>query len=323
MAAPRVSVLLSVHNGEPYLAEALASLREQTLGDYELVAVDDASTDGSRNMLKGFAGGTVRVIVNPVRLGLTKSLNVGLAACGGEFIARMDADDTIAADRLERQVAFLDANPEVGVVGSWMVCEENGVLREWKAPLDHEGIVCELPFRSPLAHPTAMLRHAVIREHGIGYDESYTCSQDYDLWRRLSTVTRLANLDAFLLRYRVHGKSVSCASGNEQQRHARRVRDSLLAELGIHGKTECERHDRVANLACAGREEFLAAVDWLEALNRRNCQRDYFPRAHFARVVAGYLTALADLCCPGQEEWKRQAVQRIQTAAGVVLPDER
>ena len=219
--SPRVSVLMAVHNGERHLAEALDSVLAQTLADFELVVVDDASTDGTADMLDAYAerDGRVVVIRNAENLRLPASLNRGLAHCRAPLVARADADDVNLPERLERQAAFLDRHLDVGVVGcAFRKMDEAGhLLNTVRYATDHEAIRARQLFLSSFLHPGVVFRASVVRAVG-GYDEAYWTAQDSDLWTRLRDRTRFANLPDVLVHYRVHGDSIVRTRGDEGQR---------------------------------------------------------------------------------------------------------
>ena len=214
--APAVSVLLAVRDGERHLAEALDTLLAQTFRDLELVAVDDASTDGTAALLDAYArrDGRVRVLRLAEHAGLPAALNRGLAACRAPLVARADADDVYRPDRLARQVAFLRRHPDVGVVGSAYdrVSPDGRYLGTRAYPTDHATIRARQLFSGSFLHPSVVFRADVVRAVG-GYDEAYWTAQDTDLWVRLRDRTRFANLPVPLVRYRTHSASISRTRG--------------------------------------------------------------------------------------------------------------
>lgn len=189
---PLVSVLMPCHNAADTLSEALDSLANQSLSDYELIAVDDGSTDATPDLLCAAAARDhrIRVISQPHR-GIITALNVGLKACTGNYIARMDADDRSHPDRLARQIAYLDEHPETAVVG----CRVRGypidavrqgflIYIEWQnSLLSNDDIRREIFVESPLAHPSVAFRPEWVERVGGYQDRGW--AEDYDLWLRL------------------------------------------------------------------------------------------------------------------------------------------
>ncbi|GGK38247.1 glycosyltransferase [Salinarimonas ramus] len=229
---PSVSVLMTVKDGARFLSEAVETILAQTHADLELVVVDDASTDETPDLLAGYAARDprVRVIRNEKNLGVTAALNVGLRACRAPLIARADADDAYAPDRLEKQVAHLAAHPEIGVLGTaYTRMREDGTpIATISPPPEHEIIAARQLFTSSVLHPSVMMRADIVHAAG-GYDESFTSAQDSALWARLRETTRFSNLPEPLVRYRVHGSSVMKTRGAAGRRTSLRTPRALLA----------------------------------------------------------------------------------------------
>ena len=214
---PVISVIMPVYNAEPYLEEALESILAQTFGDFELILIDDGSTDGSVEILNRYAAVQERIrLIRRPNTGLTKALNECLRLARGEFVARMDADDVCTPDRFEKQVAFMRANPETVLLGGAydLVDAEGRHLRRVSQPLDDASLqrIC-LSGLTPICHPLAMMRRGAVLKAG-GYDETFLVAQDLDLWLRLGEIGKLANIPTSVLRFRLHESSVS-----ESKRH--------------------------------------------------------------------------------------------------------
>lgn len=209
--ALRVSVLLPVWNGEAFLEQAIESILRQTLPSFELIVIDDGSSDRSAAIAEGFASndGRVRVLRRPHE-GLSPSLNAGIAAARGEFLARMDADDVSVPGRLEKQIAYLDAHPACVAAGAWIeVVDEDGRPLGTKTYVTTHAEISAALLRgiSPIAHPTAVVRAGALRAAG-GYDARRYPSEDLDLWFRLAERGELANVGEALLRHRRHRAAV-------------------------------------------------------------------------------------------------------------------
>jgi glycosyltransferase involved in cell wall biosynthesis len=228
-AAPRVSVLLPVKNGMPYFHEALASVLAQSFTDFEVIVIDDHGVDDSIPVARLFADPRI-VIVDGGGQGLAHALNVGLNAARGEYIARHDADDTSAPDRLQRQVAYLDQHPDVGVVASRTAfidqrgepTENNwtrAVATQWDQALSPAAIAALMPQTCCIVHGSVMTRRALIVEQG-GYNAALPVSQDYDLWLRLLPHCQFAKLPERLYSFRIHPLQTSAARGREQARQS-------------------------------------------------------------------------------------------------------
>jgi len=231
---PKVSVLISVHNTEQFIEEALKSIYNQTYQDFEVVIVDDGSTDRTSEILLNLKDSRTFIYRNPENLGLTKSLNIGLKLCRGQYVARMDADDISHPQRFERQVKFLDENPDCLVLGCWYGrIDSNGKIWGSKEPpTEYEETKKQLLIEACVGHGTAIVRRAAIVEVG-GYNEEYTYAQDYDLWLRLSEVGLIRNLDEYLYLLRSWPGNISAIKLKEQTEFAElAIRQALQRRYG-------------------------------------------------------------------------------------------
>jgi glycosyltransferase involved in cell wall biosynthesis len=218
MAPPLISVLLPVRDAAPYLDAALDSLSRQTLGDFEIIAIDDGSIDGSRDILERHAASDPRIAVHTqAAQGLIATLNRGLALARGTYLARMDADDVAWPERFAAQAAFLADHPSVALVGGAIqeidAAGRPGGIR--RSPTEPAAIRALLPTRNCIAHPTVMARRAVLVA-ASGYRAAFLAAEDYDLWLRLSEVAELANLPAVVLSHRLHRATVSIERVEQQ-----------------------------------------------------------------------------------------------------------
>lgn len=222
---PLVSVVMTVYNGEPWTAEAVESVLGQTFTDFELVVIDDGSTDATADVLRGYRDERLRVICQS-RAGQTAALNRALRLARAPLLARMDADDVALPRRLERQMEFLAAHPEVGLLGTagHEIAPTGKIVRTLTPPTDDHAIRRTLIRRNPFIHTSVMFRRALLDTVGE-YDESFSVAQDYDLWLRMSRRTRLATLAEPLVSRRLTPGQLSSA------RDSTRLRDELMAKL--------------------------------------------------------------------------------------------
>ena len=202
---PLVTVLMAVHNDLRFLPEAVESILAQTFRDFELLVVDDGSTDGCSEYLHSFGEVRVRVLTNPSNVGLTRSLNLGLDAARGTYVARMDADDISEPDRIRQQVSCLEERLEIGLLGTGrlLIDEAGGVISPAPATAGQANVRRKMLLGNAFAHPTVMLRREVLERHRLRYDEAYQTAQDYELWVRLLAHTGGDNLPEPLVRYRI------------------------------------------------------------------------------------------------------------------------
>lgn len=216
---PKVSVLMSTLNAERYLAQCIESMLGQTFSDFQFIIVDDGSTDASLSLIDKYAKVDSRIdVIRSVSRGLTHNLNVAARAADGVYLARMDADDVSYPLRLERQVSFLDNNPDVSAVGTWInSIDANGnTLGHWHPPTEPADLLWRMMFENVVAHPSAMIRTECLKSVGY-YDERRIVAQDYDLWTRIALLGgRISNLPEVLLDRRIHAGQVSASRRQEQ-----------------------------------------------------------------------------------------------------------
>jgi glycosyltransferase involved in cell wall biosynthesis/GT2 family glycosyltransferase len=263
-AAPLVTVLLAVHDGEPYVQAALASVLGQTVSDLELLVVDDASGDGTPGILAALEDSRVRVLRNDAQRGLAASLNRGLDEARGAYVARLDADDVAMPRRLERQLARIQTEPNVAVVGS-AVLELDEAWRVGAAHAMPAG-VAELRwaslFSSPFFHPSVLVERDVLERNGLRYDTGFEESEDYDLWARLLEVGEGDNLADPLVLYRVHPDQASQRRRELQRACQLRVASRLIRAVApaLDG-TAVDLAWRVGAAEPVSAEEAEAAAD--------------------------------------------------------------
>jgi len=222
MATPAISVAMSVYNGERFLAAAIESVLAQSVSDFEFLILDDGSTDATAAILRSYErlDARVRPIIRENR-GLVASLNELLARAQAPIVARMDADDICRPNRFERQLAYLAGHPDHGVVGSWS--EDMGEHGEpmfrtgADHPITHDEVLRVIAEGGQIiCHPAAMYRRDVVLSVG-GYHAAFRHCEDFDLWLRLASVTKLGNIPERLLRYRRYDGQVSARHSTEQQ----------------------------------------------------------------------------------------------------------
>lgn len=232
MTKPKISVLTAVYNSAELIRPAIESVLNQTFGDFEWVIINDATPDNSIEIIERYNDPRIKIYHNETNMGLAASLNKGLALCTGEYIARMDTDDVCYPNRFERQIAFMDAHPEVAIAGSWvnLTGEKKGV---WKTPVSHEEIQCKLIFNSAIAHPTVIMRKEVVEKFKFRYDESLRRIQDYDLWVRASHLVKLANIPEVLLDYRIDDSAKTEEVVKRANIVIYAIRQQQLSKLGI------------------------------------------------------------------------------------------
>lgn len=218
--SPAISAVLPVFNAEAYVREAVESILQQTFTDFELIIINDGSTDGSAAILRELAARDPRIVlVERVNDGLVSALNEGIARARADLIARMDADDVAAPERFALQYARMKAAPELGVLGSFiqLMDKTGSAIRLGTYPVTSMETARFLEEGCPLAHPTVMMRREAVLKAG-GYRRIFSHCEDYDLWLRISELGfAIANVPKPLLNYRIHGSNVSAVHRQAQE----------------------------------------------------------------------------------------------------------
>jgi glycosyltransferase involved in cell wall biosynthesis len=212
----KVSVVIPVHNKAPWLKASIGSVLAQSYRDFELIAVDDLSTDDSLQVLRGIDDARLRVVALERNLGPAGAAQRAMDLAAGEYIVRMDADDEMMPDRIMRQVAFMDANPAIGASGSHqLVMGSTDVMR---ASLTDAECRAGVLFQIPMFQPTSIYRRQVLVQQGIRFSDDWPrYGEDWWLQARLLRVTQVANIDAPLLSYRVGEQNVRARGNRTQQ----------------------------------------------------------------------------------------------------------
>ena len=235
MNTPLISVVVPIHNGAQWLDQTLASLFAQTYPEFEIILVDDASKDSLRHVLESFHDSRLRVVHLPQNLGVSAARNRGIELARGDFIAFCDADDLCQPQRLERQLAFLQQHPDIGLCGSAFTCFDTQERETVVNPASDEEIRKTLMLRSCFGLSTIMARAEIFKS--TRFDESLAVAEDYDLWTRLATSgVRLANLPQSLLRYRWHSQQASRHKSAPLDQATRKIRGRYC--LGLLGDAQ-------------------------------------------------------------------------------------
>lgn len=277
MSAPLISVILPVYNGGEYLAQAVESVLTQTFADFELIIINDGSTDNSWEIIQNYAreDGRIKAFAQANK-GLVATLNRGLAKARGVYLARMDSDDICFAHRFAAQVEALEARPELGVLGGALaLIDGKGRIVSKQTYPRGKRLKERLLYGSLLCHPLAMGRTELFRSAG-GYRAYYRHCEDYDLWLRLSRLTELDNLTDTLLFYRVHEANIT-------NKHAAAQIFGTLVAQGVYLIALRTGRDITEELAPPG-------VDTLEKLPLTQDER----KGLYLRLLPMYFRTCAD-----------------------------
>ncbi|MCU0515173.1 MAG: glycosyltransferase [Anaerolineae bacterium] len=287
---PAVAVVLPVFNAERYLAAAIDSILAQTFTDFELLLLNDGSSDGSAALIDDYArrDGRIRALHLPNR-GQSATLNEGLRQARAPLVAIMHADDVSLPERLAQQVACLAAQPDVALVGTWarFIGEQAGT--EWHTPVAPDEIAAELLFTCCLIHPTVMLRRAELAAAGLWYADDLRTAQDYDLWLRAVQRLRAGNVPQVLLHYRVHADQVSFVLPERMRQEVMQIQSRQFLALGLSPlAADLLAHEWLHSGRYPATRASLRQIDaWLQKLLAANRARGVYPAAALEQVIAG------------------------------------
>ncbi|WP_300490485.1 glycosyltransferase family 2 protein [Flavobacterium sp.] len=280
MSQPVLSVIIPVYNAEKYLQETIDSILKQSFTDFELIVLNDKSTDTSKSIIEKNAAADSRIIfvdkienVGPARL-----RNEGFTTAKGEFIALMDADDIAMPDRFSKQIEFLKKNPEIGVCGTfYTLFKPDGKRKLMALPTEHLAIRTAFLFYNPIGNPTIMLRKACLKD--FRFDNDFVPIEDYELWNRMSATTLFANVSESLLDYRWHDTNISQTKIDNVNRSLRNIRlAQLQQDFGINPEsTDIEGYLNAFDFKRGlSAQEVIATVDAAQKLIAKNRESRIF-----------------------------------------------
>jgi glycosyltransferase involved in cell wall biosynthesis len=324
---PKISVIMSIYNGEKYLREAIESILNQTFTDFEFIIVNDGSTDNSLEIIQSYDDKRIKIINNEKNIGLTKSLNKAIKQARGEYIARQDADDISLPNRFEEQLKYFEEHPEVALLGtSVYLIDENGKILGKHIVLAKPGIK-DLFNGNQFNHGSVMFKKDVADDSG-GYNELFRYVQDYELWLRIAKYYEVRNLTQILYKLRSHDENVGLKNWEESTLYRflalRLTRNDLNEEIlkavtdrGIKSlrpylnkeervyfyKAIAGMHVRNKNMKLA-REEYkkVFVLNPFDITNDINIVRSYFGTSVMAKTLKIYETCINFLrrlknCC--------------------------
>lgn len=296
---PDISVIMSVYNGETYLKEAIESVINQTFQNWELVVINDCSTDSTSTILADFAlkDERIKVHTNEVNLKLPASLNKAISLSSGKYIARMDADDICLSDRFEKQYKFMEENPDVALTSCRFLTVKNGVYASGGAGgrCDNQALRAMLLVANPILHPGVIAKAEVMKK--FNYDTSLTCTEDLELWTRMAMENqKIQILPECLLIYRLHDKQITSTTLERQHTEVLRIQNKYYASLLQEMDEEMQKFyiSGIYFKENADIQKFLTYAKWLKSVTGK----------HFDKNTVDY--ALFEILA----EYKRQGVSK-------------
>ncbi|MBO5453226.1 MAG: glycosyltransferase [Clostridia bacterium] len=276
---PDISVIMSVYNGETYLAEAIESVRNQIFKNWELIIINDCSTDSTSKILADFSlrDDRIKVHTNEVNLRLPTSLNKAISLSSGKYIARMDADDICLPDRLEKQYKFMEQNPDVALSSCRFMTVKNGVYMSGGAGgrCDSKALKAMLLVANPLLHPGVIAKSVVMKE--FNYDVTLTCTEDLELWTRMAMKNqKIEILDECLLIYRLHDKQITSTTLERQHTEVLKIQQKYYESLLVKMDEKMQEFyiSGIYFKENADIDKFLEYAKWLRSVSTKNFDRN-------------------------------------------------
>lgn len=287
---PKVSVLMSVYNTEEdFLRDAIKSILNQTFNDFEFLIINDGSKNNAEEVILSFKDDRIKYVLNEKNLGLIDSLNKGLSLAQGEYIARFDADDISLPQRLEKQVKFMDENPNVGLLGTQY---ESFPKKRKSSLLTASNLIKEtlLVQSNQFGHPTVMIRKSVLDNHNIKYDKQALHTEDYKMWLEIAKVTDVANLNDVLLYYRRHSGSICSNNVIKQNLNVQKIMFMAQGEFfGINADEQLkivEKLQNKENISAHDLEKITEFVNQVrEKMKEKNFTIEYRLNHQFAKFA--------------------------------------
>jgi hypothetical protein len=288
---PRVSVIIPVYNRESYIGEAIASVLAQTFGDFELLVIDDGSTDRTREVVRAFHDQRLRLLCHASNRGTARARNAGVDMARGDYLAFLDSDDVALPQRLAEQVDFLDRHPHHAAVGAWIDwMDERGrpTGRVKRRPPRPDDVSALRLFRQGIENTASMARTAVLRQYR--HDERFEVSEDFDMWARIAADRSIANLAEVLVLRRAHVQQTSKGRDEQTRLYRQAIYARQLEALGIaFTEEDLTRHHLLRRMRKSGFTPDRAYIDWAAAwllgLHTANARAHRYPEPALSRLL--------------------------------------
>jgi len=307
---PLITVVIAVYNTEKYIREAVQSILDQTFTNFELIIIDDASTDNTLEILQSFKDDRIVLISNKTNQGIPKNANTALKLAKGEYIAKMDGDDISHPKRLERQLAYLNNNPEVVICGSWaQIFDADDVLI--RTPVLHNEIKAGLLFLNVMFNPAIMFRSSLYKHYGCCYNEDFPVLEDYTLWLDALDQVKFANVPEVLLKYRVHSSNISVFKKNNQEMlndYHHKIYIRFFNKLQVnYNDADLIRHRKIGlkQYDLLDKNEFIECLNWFSKLWKHNKKVNYFNQNELKIVIIANVLYLLKKCAKSVELYLR------------------
>lgn len=290
MDYPLVSVLMPAYNAALFLKESIESILNQTYKNFELIIINDGSSDHTEEIINSYKDYRISYFKTPNNNGLVSTLNRGLLHCKGEFIARMDADDWAYPKRLEIQINYLLKNPDIDICGANIALWDGEYTRgKWIFPVNDTDIKANLFLKCSMAHPTIIFRQPLSSPTEQIYNEQYYPAEDYELWVRLMAKKKFHNINKTLLKYRINPNQISYKNSLKQSKMAFKISWEQVLNLNLSTEHQTNykktHHKLIIGPWPKEKDELIKLISWLKILKCSNEREEKFDKISFNHLL--------------------------------------
>ena len=284
----KISVVMPAYNAEKYISEAIESILNQTYVDFEFIIINDGSTDKTKEIIHSYNDPRIVYLENENNLGIVITLNKGLDFASGKYIARMDSDDIAVTNRLEKQIAYMEKNKDVGLLGTGIHLFGEGIESTDRVfTTDSNQLKAELIFSSCIAHPTVMIRRSILDKNCLRYNPEFVGAEDYCLWWNIAKVSKIATLPDILLDYRIHESQITKKKDVQYYNMMDSLMEIRFKDIGYIGTKE---EKEMFMKYCLGEYESYSEdglktfVDCLDHIRKFNEKNTYFNQKKLVKI---------------------------------------
>lgn len=306
-----ISVILPVFNREKFVAGAIQSILDQTYHNFELIVIDDGSTDSTSRIIRGFDDSRIKIFRNGINLGVSASRNKGIKEAKGEFVAFLDSDDISAPQRLEKQLRLLQEKPEIDICGSWVqFLNSRKIIKHQE---EHEEIFTQLLLNCSLSLGAVMYKRS---SGDLFFNEQLRFGEDYDLWSRVGWQSRFYNIQESLLFYRTHEDQISGINKEQQLLLDIKIRLSLFHKIVYCPNSfPNETIEKILKFQeYFDHRELKVFLEWLKMVERKNLENGIFPHPQLQKILINIKQGLLFkiFCSPSKiinKTWRVKALR--------------
>jgi glycosyltransferase involved in cell wall biosynthesis len=284
-----ISVIIPTYNRENFIKETIDSVLNQTYKNIEILIVDDGSTDNTREIIESINDPRI-IYIYQDNTGASASRNTGIKNAKGEYVAFLDSDDSWLPDKLEKQIKFIQNNPQIDICGGWILQFDEKSNKIWKLYSEPSDIKAYNLFNNPLFQTTVLLKKEVLYEYNVFYNPEYKSSNDYDFFSRLLEFAEPYNIPEILAKYRTHYNQLSTKTRSEQNNYSKQIKLNLLKKMNLEPtEEELDLHQSITLLTFnANCDTFKKFNIWFEKLIIANKKTKIYSEFSFNKIICDY-----------------------------------